>query len=48
MLALFLIRYDEIALKGNNRIYFENQLVNNIKKKCLKHEIKFELEKKKR
>ena len=46
MKLLFLIRYDEIALKGNNRIHFEKRLFNNIKNKCLDRQIKFEIERK--
>ena len=34
MSPLFLIRYDEIALKGHNRPFFEEALVKNIKEKC--------------
>jgi thiamine biosynthesis protein ThiI len=31
----YILRYSEIALKGNNRIYFEKQLINNIKQQVL-------------
>lgn len=31
---IVVVHYSEIALKGNNRIYFEKQLVNNIRRAC--------------
>lgn len=31
---VIVVHYSEIALKGNNRIYFEKQLVNNIRRAC--------------
>lgn len=38
MSNLYLIRYGEIALKGNNRSIFENQLMSNIKKAIQKED----------
>jgi len=34
---MIIIRYDEIGLKGKNRVYFENVLVDNIKKQLKKN-----------
>jgi thiamine biosynthesis protein ThiI len=33
---MIIIRYDEIGLKGKNRIYFENKLIENIKNQIKK------------
>jgi thiamine biosynthesis protein ThiI len=35
----YIVRYSEIALKGDNRIYFERQLINNIRKQVLKNQV---------
>lgn len=33
-MKIIVVHYSEIALKGNNRVYFEKQLVNNIRRAC--------------
>ncbi len=41
---MIIIRYDEIGLKGKNRIYFENRLIDNIKNQLKKFGYKSHIE----
>lgn len=41
-MRVILLRFGELYLKGNNRSYFENTLINNIKKKLTGENFKFE------
>ncbi|MFH1601924.1 MAG: tRNA uracil 4-sulfurtransferase ThiI [Candidatus Shapirobacteria bacterium] len=40
----YLIHYGELALKGKNRIFFENKLISNIKQKATEEKIKVKLD----
>lgn len=43
MKPVILLHYDEIALKGKNRIYFENKLINNISQLARKNNLEVRL-----